>query len=579
MTVDTVVRGHQLWARHDQYRNAVHGAVLDACATIGFRGRCRVLLVGFPAGASQPGDARVQPTGGPYGPDTFTAVSKRVAELLDQDSQHNPLHAVTAMNEGRRRALIDDLRRRAIAEALQRDPASSGWTFFAGRSTLIDAVDTHVVLGIEAGPLAEVPRLPVPPRGADHAPPSLAHALFDEIFDRLWIALRAPVDGDRIIPLRAPTAEVVRAAAGRFVRGALRGVDSWRGAQPDALLNAISALPYEGRPGIGTLLLVSNDAPDVAMELRLSAPIGLREKRTVRKLMEASFPGAALLVDDEGKIYGIGRLAQGQEPPGLLVSFVGRGAWDLLHDGRALLSVRDGEARLPAAALDVARLTDLIDRLLPDADADRLVDLAHAAGRHHHGAMLVISTDAPAEAARLSPQSIAVEPILLSTDLMTQLTLMDGAILVDAHGRCHAVGVILDGLAVGSGNPARGSRYNNPVRYLANNPPAAIVIVYSADGGVDVLPDLRSRQDRERVANAIRRYVQLVDTRPLPFGQIFEVWDEVNALAFYLSGQQCDDVNAATARLRSWCADNDRPLIGMPNLEPDPAMNETYWLR
>ncbi|HEV2375838.1 MAG TPA: hypothetical protein VGS19_27185 [Streptosporangiaceae bacterium] len=566
-----------LWARHDQYRNGVRKAVLDACASIGFRSECRVLLLGF-ASNGEAGDARLEPTGGPYDTETFATLPQRVFELFDQDARHNALHAVVAANESRRRDLLDRLRCQAVVEALQQSPASGGWTFFASRSARITDVDTHIAVGVETGPLADVPSLPAAQPSGDYVIPSLVHALIDEILDRLWNALRAPLDGDRIMPLRAPTFEVVRAAAGRFVRAALRNVGGWRGLQADALLNTISALPYEGRPGVGNLLLAPVETPAVEVELQLSTPIGLRERRTVRKLMEANSAEVALLVDDEAKVYGIGRYSADRQPSGLLVSFVGRGAWDLIHADRALMSVRDGEARLPAAALDVARLTDLIDRLLPDADADRLVELARAAERHHHGAMLIISSDAASEAARLSPQSIPVRPTQLSTGLLTQLTSMDGAILLDAQGRCHALGVILDGLAAGHGDPARGSRYNNPVRYLDSDPPKAIVIVYSSDGGVDLLPSLRSRQDRDRVTNVVERYLRLVDTRPLPLAQVFDAWDDVNALAFYLSDQQCRDVNAATSRLRSWCAAHDRPLIGMQDFEPDLEMDDTYWL-
>jgi hypothetical protein len=92
-------------------------------------------------------------------------------------------------------------------------------------------------------------------------------------------------------------------------------------------------------------------------------------------------------------------------------------------------------------------------------------------------------------------------------------------------------------------------------------------------------PNLRPRQDRRRVADAVHEYVRIVDTRPLPLARIFEAWDIVEALAFYLSSQQCDNVNAATARLRSWCADNDRLPIGMPDLKPDPRMDDTHWFR
>lgn len=72
----------------------------------------------------------------------------------------------------------------------------------------------------------------------------------------------------------------------------------------------------------------------------------------------------------------------------------------------------------------------------------------------------------------------AIDPVPLSPALLTQLTDMDGAVLVDKLGQCHAIGVILDGQARGKGEPSRGSRFNNAIRYLDSDPPASIVVVY-----------------------------------------------------------------------------------------------------
>jgi hypothetical protein len=77
---------------------------------------------------------------------------------------------------------------------------------------------------------------------------------------------------------------------------------------------------------------------------------------------------------------------------------------------------------------------------------------------------------------------------------LDHLTNMDGGVLVDPQGRCHAIAVILDGLAGKKiGTPARGSRYNNSVRYLAGkNVPPTIVLCYSSDGDIKILtkPDV-----------------------------------------------------------------------------------------
>jgi hypothetical protein len=69
------------------------------------------------------------------------------------------------------------------------------------------------------------------------------------------------------------------------------------------------------------------------------------------------------------------------------------------------MNVRDGVAHLPDTPLNIAMFQDVVSRLLPDADLEILIAIAKAAGQHDHGAMLIISSDASAEATRLSPQA------------------------------------------------------------------------------------------------------------------------------------------------------------------------------
>ena len=82
---------------------------------------------------------------------------------------------------------------------------------------------------------------------------------------------------------------------------------------------------------------------------------------------------------------------------------------------------------------------------------------------------------------------MAVEPFALTPELIKLVTTIDGAVLVDLGGTCHAIGVILDGLASDKCTSARGARYNSGVRY-AYQQPDRVVVVKSEDGMVDVLP-------------------------------------------------------------------------------------------
>ena len=65
----------------------------------------------------------------------------------------------------------------------------------------------------------------------------------------------------------------------------------------------------------------------------------------------------------------------------------------------------------------------------------------------------MISEMAEGEAERLGGQ---VEAFRLTVENVRSLTAIDEAVLIDPLGRCHGVGVILDGQAIESWDPSRG---------------------------------------------------------------------------------------------------------------------------
>jgi hypothetical protein len=219
----------------------------------------------------------------------------------------------------------------------------------------------------------------------------------------------------------------------------------------------------------------------------------------------------------------------------------------------------------------------LVERLLPGADQPRLMMLAEAAGQHQHGAMLVISSDAREEAEWLAPQAWVVEPVMLEPELLRQITSMDGGVLIDAKGYCHAIGVILDGKACGAEDPARGSRFNNAIRYIESGAPSAIVVVYSADGGIDILPRLQPRVKRSAVQSAVETYLSLSTPGRRQSGRA-DAWNQVERLRFYLSEEQCRLLNEARTALNRWDEEHDRFIVMWQKFVPNPDMNETYWL-
>ncbi len=103
--------------------------------------------------------------------------------------------------------------------------------------------------------------------------------------------------------------------------------------------------------------------------------------------------------------------------------------------------------------------------------------------------MIIVSADASGEAGRLRPQVLAVEPRLLDEQLIRAVTGIDGGVLLDPSGTCHAIGVILDGVADGVGDASRGSRYNSAVRYLRSDPPECVILIVSEDGMIEGVRD------------------------------------------------------------------------------------------
>jgi hypothetical protein len=242
-----------------------------------------------------------------------------------------------------------------------------------------------------------------------------------------------------------------------------------------------------------------------------------------------------------------------------------------------MLSVRDGVAHLPARTLDASVLRDSIERTLPDADVDRLISLAMAAELNDHGAMIVISEDAASEAQRLAPQAWSVEPVEIAPDVLRQLTAMDGAILLDPQGRCHAIGVIVDGRADHAGDPSRGSRYNNTVRYLDSQRPSCVIVVYSSDRTVDIFPRLMPKISHTTVEEALSRYLSLASERPPQLEWTHEAEDDLAKYQFYLSQEQCDQVNAAAGALNDWRMNNHGMSIGRDDWSTHPHMDDSYW--
>jgi len=160
----------------------------------------------------------------------------------------------------------------------------------------------------------------------------------------------------------------------------------------------------------------------------------------------------------------------------------------------------------------------------------------------------IVHRKASEEAARLIPQAQQVRPQHLDSRVLAAVTSIDGAVLVDFTGTCHAVGVILDGHASGKGDSSRGARFNSAVRYHDTQSGECLVIIVSEDGMINLLPNLNRQVSRDAVEVVVRQLEDSLTDDP-DYEVFFRHWAHLESLAFYLTEEQCDRINRARARL------------------------------
>lgn len=219
--------------------------------------------------------------------------------------------------------------------------------------------------------------------------------------------------------------------------------------------------------------------------LRLKEPVHLGDSRACRRLLEVAGESVDAISDGMFIVGFVPREAPASASE-VIVEFQGSHSWTLCADDAGLLTVTRADAKVPAPPLEKRDVLGRLAGLWQGADLKALWDVISAAQRMGHGGMIVVTESAGSEAVRLGSTATHVKPKRLTPSLARRLAAVDGAILMDPQGFCHAFAVILDGIASATGDPSRGARYNSAIRYCdSRKEPTAIVIV-SEDGGIDI---------------------------------------------------------------------------------------------
>lgn len=483
--------------------------------------------------------------------------------------------------------------RDAILEIIENHPSKpEDRSFFASVPEMVEGYLVSAVLSVRTDLLNSRHRLTsgevsLHPYRKMPVTQSLIDAAIYELLTQAAEGLLMPDAGLRTRDREAE--ETIRSAGRRLTRDTVfrvnqHGIEGVHGFY-DAC-DKISSLKYEQAEGRGRLLLASKDQECVKTQIGFKDSVVLWNHRRMRKLLELTSQGGLLHTDSEG-VFGLvdGDIPTDAEETVFEVVFLGHHHWELRHAGELLMGVRFSQPYLPKLIGYELKLRHDLPRIFAGISGDAtelLVSLVRQAERERHGTLVVISAEAAAESARLKNQATSIEPCVLTPELLGHLTGIDGAVLVDADGFCHAIGVILDGQATEKGDPGRGARFNSAIRYVESAKGRGIstmAVVVSEDGGVDVIPNPHPMIKRSLISDAISELEKIVRAAKIPRRRYNELYDWLLKYRFYLLPDDCERINLAVQEIERRLQEEFPSAIWVirHKFEPDPEMQPYFY--
>jgi hypothetical protein len=571
-----------MWAFQDAFRLHIEQLTESVFKKLGIDPEIKTVVVGVRR-PETPGrnPVCIEPEDSEWALSLFDGIVDRIEAIFQKDPAQrmfyeNDERAMRDKPENIRRASV----RTGVQAVLEALDSARGVTSFFGSAGIVG--EYHVVPVIQVPSrvfelFPSLPQLKVHPHYTTS--PGFIHTCMHYVLDEAFEEMARSEPGRLIGWGRRSAGDIIRLAATSFMRTPVLAIRDKDFNSPDffSFMNDLSSLLYEGTSGAGRLLLIAPDNPAIRYAIRLKSSVHFRDARWARKILQMSSPDLSLIANGTA-IHGLGTLDpnhDASQQDAFWIEFIDHFHWHLRLGDRVLLRTHFGEAMLPQEPVARPRFLDNFLRLFPSAqgdDADRFWGIVVAMDNQPHGSMIVVANDAAIEAARLSRQGMSIEPMLLTPELLGQVSKIDGSILIDPSGLCHAVGVILDGIANEQCKPSRGSRYNSAVRYISTAINGRMAVVRSSDRTTEIIPLLRPRIEREKVEAALRALeTATVDNYRKPRKYLDDK-------RFYLTEEQCRRANAALERIRSGPREAYSIFINTMLFEYNPDLNDGYFL-
>lgn len=260
----------------------------------------------------------------------------------------------------------------------------------------------------------------------------------------------------------------------------------------------LSCAPYEQKQNRGRIGILTLSSGKSKAFVKFENPIEIcRDNvRIIRKLLELSDRRKTILIAQGGNIVGVHTINDHNgKYAGTGVLFRGNGKWDLFSDKVGSIIAFDSvTVKLANQALDQRVVDGFYYAGIEEYDETAIQNIVKYARKQSHGTTIIVSDDVIAESERLAEANRAIKiiPISVEENTILSLSAIDGAMIINTDGICHAIGAILDGVADKTGNIARGARFNSAITYVdyeAKLGHKVVAIIVSSDDTVDIYPD------------------------------------------------------------------------------------------
>lgn len=569
-----------MWEYQDSYRIIVQMLAQDVLAELGAEEDAIVLVVGVRSPDSKNHNpVCIEPEDGKWLLSIFDGLLESVESAYKNHHLQNMIfdHSPSMRDkpEWMRRSSVCS----EIAKALSSYDTTFGVKSFCGEARLVGDYYVTPVIQVPNHIFSSFP--PLAPnansssqRGHGHR--GLVEAALYAVLHEATELLQSPEPGSVIHKSMRNAEEVIKIAAQNFLHTPGLSIEPrYIHTNLFDTFNLVSSLMYEGAEGIGHLILVDPENEAVDFQIQFADPVPFHNSRWVRKVLQMSSAGLGIIADSQ-RIYGLGQLKDSHDSnmqDAFIINFLDHYHWELRCGEHVLLRSRYAVPTLPQEAFDKSAFLANYARLFPRSssrDGLHLWRMLHVQMQLNYGSMIVVAEDAASEAERLSKQGTKILPVQLSEALVRSASSIDGTILLDPQGVCHAIGVILDGEANDECTPSRGSRYNSGVRYVCSATQRRLAIVVSDDHTVDLIPPLKRLISR----SLLEQHVATFEAATLDSCNDARVW--LDAHRFYVNPEQCERLNAAISRLDKLPKRVGQIYLSTERFEAHAEMNASY---